>query len=370
MSTTISRLYNWVTDRLAGVKITDTKVDGEMDQVIVALNRKVLCAGSAPSSPIAGQTWVDTTNKFLKIYRNNEWVIMGAVHVSTTGNVMATPQEGDLWWDTTLNTLQVYNGASWSVLQTSAAGGTLGSFKNLSVTRSSATAVAVTADELVLEDTNNLKVLIRAVSETITITTSGASGLVAALSEAANTIYYIWIARKSSDGTVNGFLSTSATFATVLAQLDSGYDQLCLVSCVGNDNSSNLIPFTQTGRRYLFTTWAAMAAGTLGTWSGTYASVDLTPANMDTNPGFVPSALSNYCFGAYHVAGSASGAVSNKSTTTGDGSAAITNRFGNGQTSAEQEFWAFDVLTADTLYAMSSGAMTVYLAGFEINKLS
>lgn len=116
MSTTISRLYNWVTDKANSVKITASRQDGELDQIIVALNRKVLCSGSAPSSPIAGQTWVDTTNKFLKHYRNNEWVIMGAVHVSTTGNVMATPQEGDLWYDTTLDTLKTYNGAAWVTL--------------------------------------------------------------------------------------------------------------------------------------------------------------------------------------------------------------------------------------------------------------
>jgi len=119
MSTVISRLYNWVTDKSNNVKITASRQDGELDQQIVALNRKVLCSGSAPSSPIAGQTWVDTTNKFLKVYRNNEWVIQGAVHVSATGNVMATPQEGDIWYDTTLNTLQAYNGATWDVIQTS-----------------------------------------------------------------------------------------------------------------------------------------------------------------------------------------------------------------------------------------------------------
>lgn len=112
MSTTISRLYSWVTDRLAGVKITDTKVDAEMDQVIVGLNRKVLCAGSAPSSPIAGQTWVDTTNKLLKLYRNNEWVIQGIVHVGTAAP--ATVQEGDLWYDTTNNLLKSYDGATWT----------------------------------------------------------------------------------------------------------------------------------------------------------------------------------------------------------------------------------------------------------------
>lgn len=73
MSTLISRLYNWATDKTNGVKITASKMDAENDQIITALNRKVLCSSSAPDSPIAGQTWVDTTNKLLKVYLDNTW---------------------------------------------------------------------------------------------------------------------------------------------------------------------------------------------------------------------------------------------------------------------------------------------------------
>lgn len=97
MSTVIARLYNWVTDKANSVKITASKQDGELDQIIVGLNRKVLCSGSAPSSPIAGQTWVDTTQKLFKTYRNNEWVITGIVHVSSTAPT--TMQSGDVWVD-------------------------------------------------------------------------------------------------------------------------------------------------------------------------------------------------------------------------------------------------------------------------------
>lgn len=111
MSTVLSRLYNFVTDKANSIKITASRVDGEFDQLITAVNRKVLCSASAPSSPIAGQTWVDTTNKVLKLYRNNEWVIMGAVHVGTAAP--STVQEGDLWYDTTNNLLKSYNGSAW-----------------------------------------------------------------------------------------------------------------------------------------------------------------------------------------------------------------------------------------------------------------
>lgn len=112
MSTLLSRLYNFVLDKANQVKITASRVDGELDQLITAVNRKVLCSASAPSSPIAGQTWIDTTNKFLKMYRNNEWVIISVVHVGTSAP--STVQEGDLWYDTTNNMLKTYDGSSWT----------------------------------------------------------------------------------------------------------------------------------------------------------------------------------------------------------------------------------------------------------------
>lgn len=111
MSTLISRLYNWVTDKAASVKITASKMDAENDQLIIALNRKSLCSASAPGSPIAGQTWIDTTNKLLKIYLNNEWVVHGPVTIGTSA--AATPFEGMLWYDTTNNVLKTYNGSTW-----------------------------------------------------------------------------------------------------------------------------------------------------------------------------------------------------------------------------------------------------------------
>lgn len=111
MSTLISRLYTWVTDKANTLYITASKMDAENDQIIVALNRKSLCSASAPGSPIAGQTWIDTTNKYLKVYLNNEWVIHGPVHIGTAAP--ATPFEGMCWWDTTNNRLQVYNGSAW-----------------------------------------------------------------------------------------------------------------------------------------------------------------------------------------------------------------------------------------------------------------
>ena len=85
-----------------------------------------------------------------------------------------------------------------------------------------------------------------------TITTSGANGLDTG-AEAANTIYYVWVIRKSSDGTVAALFSTASAIGSIT--FPSGYDQAALVSAVGNNNGSDFIDFTQNGKIYSFSTW-------------------------------------------------------------------------------------------------------------------
>lgn len=120
MSTLVSRLYDWVTDKANSVKITASRMDAEFDQMVTKLNQKVLCATSAPESPIAGQTWIDTTNNLLKIYLNNEWVVHGPVHIDSSA--ASTPYEGMLWYDTSNNLLKAYNGSSWDTIVTNVNG--------------------------------------------------------------------------------------------------------------------------------------------------------------------------------------------------------------------------------------------------------
>lgn len=349
MSTQISRLYSWASDKLNNIKITASRQDAEFDQLVVAANRKVLCSGSAPGSPIAGQTWVDTTNKLLKIYRNNEWVGIGALHIGTSAP--ATLQEGDLWYDTSNNVLKAYNGSSWDTLSTSS-GGCLGSYKNLSVVRNSSTQVTVTADELVLEDSSNNKVIIRSVNEAVAITTSGASGLDTG-AEASGTWYYIWIIRKSSDGTVNGLLSTSSTSPT----MPSDYDQKALVSAVRNDGSSNFIAFTQTGTKYCYTAWQTMASGNVGT--GAWTSI--------TTTAYIPSALSNFAFGS--ISGDTNMAMITNDNTVSTGTTNDRNKFFLNADRGDHH-WSLDIITANTLYwGGSAVASAVRIHGFEINKL-
>jgi len=112
MSTEYSRYFSALADFNAGNPIDDRDLDGEFDAIKTALNQKVLCKATAPSSPIDGQTWIDTTTKHLKRYRNSEWVIQGIVHVGTSAP--ATVQSGDVWIDTSgsQNLLKLRNQAN------------------------------------------------------------------------------------------------------------------------------------------------------------------------------------------------------------------------------------------------------------------
>ena len=261
-----------------------------------------------------------------------------------------------------LQTLGAGSNPAWSDVPQSVGGAWL----NLAVTRPGTTQVTVTADQLVVRNTSGAGVRITSVNVTGTITTSGANGLDTG-AEAANTIYYVWVIRKSSDGTVAALFSTASAIGSIT--FPSGYDQAALVSAVGNNNSSDFIDFTQTGNYYEFTTWAVMASGALG--FGAWTSVDMTPSNLSTNPGFVPSALSTIAFGHGDNTGT-NCSISNVNTGGTGTSGPWTNQlFLNTAGGDSSVYWRLRIRTADTLYWRANGASSgMYLHGFEINKLT
>jgi len=73
MSTLASRQYNFVDDKNSGIPITSLRIDAEFDNDITKLNQKCLIAASAPSEPLEGEVWYDSTNKLLMVYRNSAW---------------------------------------------------------------------------------------------------------------------------------------------------------------------------------------------------------------------------------------------------------------------------------------------------------
>ena len=66
---------------------------------------------TAPSRPISGQLWFDTTINVLKAYDGTKWVAVGSAALSATPPV--DPQAGAFWLKTGVNTLHTWNGTSW-----------------------------------------------------------------------------------------------------------------------------------------------------------------------------------------------------------------------------------------------------------------
>ena len=66
---------------------------------------------TAPSRPISGQLWFDTTINVLKAYDGTKWVAVGSAALSATPPV--DPQAGAFWLKTGVNTLHTWDGTNW-----------------------------------------------------------------------------------------------------------------------------------------------------------------------------------------------------------------------------------------------------------------
>lgn len=65
----------------------------------------------APTAPLTGQLWYDSTNTLLKVWTGGQWKQM---HSSAAQNTApSNPITGDLWWDTTNLVLKVWGGSTW-----------------------------------------------------------------------------------------------------------------------------------------------------------------------------------------------------------------------------------------------------------------
>ena len=77
---------------------------------------------TAPSSPIAGQMWWDSTNSLLKVYTGSAFKTVSSS--TSSASTPTTNVTGDLWWDTTNGQLKVYNGSSFTTIGPSFTSGT------------------------------------------------------------------------------------------------------------------------------------------------------------------------------------------------------------------------------------------------------
>ena len=70
--------------------------------------------GAAPTAPLLGQLWFDSTNNQLNVRGAAGWRVIASSVASTSAP--ASPITGDIWFNTLVDKLQVYNGSSWIVI--------------------------------------------------------------------------------------------------------------------------------------------------------------------------------------------------------------------------------------------------------------
>lgn len=70
---------------------------------------------TAPSNPLIGQLWFDTSLNVLKVYTNN--AAFKTIAMSSASSVPPTnPIVGNFWYDINNNNLKIYNGSSWTII--------------------------------------------------------------------------------------------------------------------------------------------------------------------------------------------------------------------------------------------------------------
>ena len=69
---------------------------------------------TAPSAPLKGQVWFDTTSNQLKVYDGSSFKPSGGAKAQSTAPTSASA--GDLWTDSDDDQLYVYTGSAWQLV--------------------------------------------------------------------------------------------------------------------------------------------------------------------------------------------------------------------------------------------------------------
>jgi len=68
---------------------------------------------TAPSAPLTGQIWWDSSNSNLNVYSGSAWKRIGGATSQASAPSGGTSVSGDLWYDSTNAQLKVYTGTAW-----------------------------------------------------------------------------------------------------------------------------------------------------------------------------------------------------------------------------------------------------------------
>ena len=192
----------------------------------------------------------------------------------------------------------------------------------------------ITADEIILQDSNGMPYRLTSFSKTVSIAASGADGLDTG-AEAGSTWYHVWAICKSSDGTAASLLSASATGPTMPA----GYDCKAYLGAVYNNSSSNFATMRQSGNRANIEYAQVLSGGS----QTSYTSISLTAV--------VPT-TAKWVFGYMYLSPGAVGANNLFLAPSSDGAGQVAiNSYSNDNTCP----FEIGILTAQTIYYKITG---------------
>ena len=146
--------------------------------------------------------------------------------------------------------------------------------------------LAVSADEVILQNSSGNSRRIASLSATVDITASGAGGLDTG-SEAVSTWYHIWAIAKA-DGTKSVLLSTSSTSPT----LPTSYTYKAYLGAIYNNSSGNFITLYQRDR-HAYTTETAVGSSLSATSYTALSLASIVPATA------AAAIMSGYTLGSY-----------------------------------------------------------------------
>jgi hypothetical protein len=237
-----------------GNTFTGTQAMGAL--TVTTINGHTLTAGSSTFTGTAGQTYtfpttsatlarIDAANTFTG---TQTFGVVSATSITGLSTPLSVAQGGTgLAAPGTAGNVLTSNGTAWESTAPSDSG-IRDISRNLVVNNTVANPnfqIDITADELMLNNGSGGVYLASAVSETVDITASGASGLDTG-AEANSTWYYLWIIYNGT--TVNALLSTSST-APTMPTIPSAYTYKALVGAVYNNSSGHFISLYQLGNK-------------------------------------------------------------------------------------------------------------------------
>jgi len=212
---------------------------------------------------------------------------------STSGNRFLIPAPIALGPNQSVGLRYDATSAGWRSTSSEEAAPTGADFKNLVVTNGATgdNQMTVTADNIVLVDSNGLTAQVSSVNVTADVTTSGANGLDTG-SVGASTWYFVWVIYNPTTNTTASLLSLSSTAPT----MPSGYTYRTRVGANVTDVSNHFMRIRQMGRKAQY----KLTAGTNtlvppnaanGVNGSTYSTTSPTLVAV-TISGFVPSTAS------------------------------------------------------------------------------